>query len=94
MTLQRKTVHVRPGSELDCLLDQAAGDPLVVERDGKLYRLEPVDVAPNVPESSYDPERVRQALQATAGALRGVDIDALLADLRTEREQDSRGRPA
>ncbi|MDO8689863.1 MAG: helix-turn-helix domain-containing protein [Dehalococcoidia bacterium] len=42
----------------------------------------------------YDPERARQALARSAGALAGVDRQALLEDLRAEREQDSAGRPA
>jgi len=42
----------------------------------------------------YDPERARQALARSAGALVGKDSQALLEDLRAEREQDSSGRPA
>src|SRR5262245_45874917 len=44
--------------------------------------------------AGYDPERVRQALVASAGILRGVDVERLKADLAAQRVQDSAGRPA
>ena len=44
--------------------------------------------------AGYNPERVRQALRKSAGALADVDREELLADLREQREQNSRGRPA
>lgn len=44
--------------------------------------------------SGYDPDAARRAWQASAGVLREVNVEALLADLKAEREQDSPGRPA
>ena len=44
--------------------------------------------------ATYNPEQVRRALQASAGALAGVDRDALLDDLYAARSQESSGRPA
>lgn len=41
----------------------------------------------------YDPERVREALRRSAGALAGVDRDALLADIHGARQQASNARP-
>ena len=38
--------------------------------------------------ASYDPERMRQALRDSAGALAGVEREALLADLRAGRVKD------
>ncbi len=40
----------------------------------------------------YDPEQVRAALRESAGALKGVDREALLRDIHAAREQESRGR--
>jgi PHD/YefM family antitoxin component YafN of YafNO toxin-antitoxin module len=37
--------------------------------------------------ASYDPERAKAALQASAGALKGVDRDELLADIHDQRGQ-------
>jgi predicted nucleic acid-binding protein len=42
----------------------------------------------------YDPEKVRQGLKTSAGALKGVDIEALKKDIKNQRQQDSHGRPA
>jgi hypothetical protein len=42
----------------------------------------------------YDPEKVRESLRKSAGALKGVDIEALKQDIRDQRKQDSHGRPA
>lgn len=41
----------------------------------------------------YDPEQAREALRASAGALAGVDVEELTAELRAQREQASEGRP-
>lgn len=44
--------------------------------------------------AGYDPQRARQAIEASAGTLVGVDRHQLMADLRAQREQASYGRPA
>ena len=44
--------------------------------------------------AGYDPEKVKAALRESAGALTGVDREALLQDLHEARQQESRGRPA
>ena len=70
-------------------------EAVVVERAGVRYRLE-YEVSPAASElwTTYNPERVRRALQESAGALAGVDRDALLDDLYAARSQESSGRPA
>lgn len=57
-------------------------------------RHEPLLADPDNIWAGYDPQRVAEALKASAGALRGVDVDELLADLKEQRIQDSNGRPA
>lgn len=57
--------------------------------------------APHVPKladpddiwAGYDPERVRQGLAESAGALRDLERGAFLADLKEQGQQDSSGRP-
>jgi hypothetical protein len=44
--------------------------------------------------TAYDPEKVREGLRKSAGALKGVDIEALKRDIRDQRKQDSHGRPS
>jgi len=46
------------------------------------------------PAENYDPQKMRAAIHAAAGTMKGVDREELLADLRAERGQDSIGRPA
>ena len=71
------------------------GEKVLVEKDGMLFRLEPEETPQKLDIwANYDPEKVREALRKSAGALKGVDIDALKQDIRDQREQDSKGRPA
>lgn len=75
----------------------AENKPAVVEIAGNLYRLVPVDddiQMTDEPNASYDPQKMRDAIHAAAGTMKGVNREELLADLRAERGQDSIGRPA
>ena len=70
-------------------------EPVLIEREGQIYRLELEQTQP--PENiwtSYDPEIVRRGLMESAGALAGVDREALLRDIHGAREQASHGRLA
>jgi hypothetical protein len=91
MVTPTRTVVVAPDSEVGKLLEQADRAPLVIERNGARYR---VMREKDDPFAGYDPERALEALRRSAGALAGVDVEALKADLREQREQDSQGRPA
>ncbi len=62
-------------------LADAAGQPVIIAHNGVRYRIEPED-----PFAFYDPEKMREAIHATAGAWRGiVDAEKLKADLRAAR---------
>lgn len=70
-------------------------EPILVEREGLLYRLEPQEDRPDQDIwADYDPDQVRQALQHSAGALADIDREALLRELHEQRQQGSWGRPA
>ena len=86
-----RIVSVRPNSELDQLLESIRDEPVQLERAGFTYRLtkESEDLF-----AHHDVERARRALDRAFGSLKGVDVPALLKELRLEREQDSEGRPA
>ena len=47
---------------------------------------------PGEPWANYDPEQVKDALARSAGALTGIDRDALLRDIEEAREQETPGR--
>lgn len=82
-------VEVAAKSELDRLLERAAGRPLVLIKDGVRNRLQREEA---VAESrrAVDPERVPRVLEATAGSWRDVDVDRLIADSYRWREEGSR----
>ncbi len=49
MVAETKTIEVAPGSELDRVLDEAGGKPLVLVKDGVRYRLTPEDASASSP---------------------------------------------
>jgi len=67
-----------------------SGEKVVVEKDGVLFRVEPEEKPQDI-WAHYDPEQVREGLRKSAGALSGVDIEALKRDIREQQGQD---RPA
>jgi hypothetical protein len=71
------------------------GETVLVEKDGVLFRLESEET-PKKPDiwANYDPEKVREGLRKSAGALQGVDHEALKKDIHRLRQDDSRDRPA
>jgi hypothetical protein len=62
--------------------------PVIVERDGALYRLE--HQAPTDLWTNYDPDRVRQGIRQASGVLAGIDTQQLLADIHQQRGQRPR----
>lgn len=85
--------------ELARLLTEAQAENRLAEVEiaGNRYRLVPVDddiQTTDEPNANDDPQKMREAIHAAAGTIKGVNRDELLADLRAERGQDSIGRPA
>lgn len=93
------TIKVDSDSELSRKIrtSDVSGEALLVDTGDSVYTLrvqkrergDKQDIWAN-----YDPEKVRAALRASAGALSGVNVEQLKSDLRVERGQDSQGRPA
>lgn len=94
MASESKRIKVSPDSELARLLQQATLAPVILDKDGELYRLNHMEKEPQDIWAGYNPVKVREALKKSAGALAGVDRKQLLADIRAQRAQDSKGRPA
>jgi hypothetical protein len=42
----------------------------------------------------YDPKKAIEGIRKSRGALKGVDRDTLQREIREQRGQDSKGRPA
>jgi hypothetical protein len=43
---------------------------------------------------NYDPKKAIAGIRKSAGAIQGVDRDTLQREIREQRSQDSKGRPA
>lgn len=85
-----KIVKVPPGSELAQLLERVSAGPLLLEKNGELFRLDRMEKEPENIWEGYVPERVREAIAATAGSWSDLDTDALIDDLYHAREEGSR----
>jgi hypothetical protein len=44
--------------------------------------------------AKYDPKKAIEGIRKSAGAIQGVDRDTLQREIREQRGQDSKGRPA
>ncbi len=104
MVAQPLEIHVDPESETGKLLEQAGERPLRLVSGGREYRVEAVPgkgersmdgqgAERKDPFANSDLERSAAAWRATFGILKGIDIEALKADLKEQRGQDTPGRP-
>lgn len=78
---------VKAGSPLAQLIDEASLTPVLLEKDGILYRLAPEE---DDIRAGYDPEKVKKALAETAGLFADLDTEKLIADIYAARAQGSR----
>jgi hypothetical protein len=87
-TMVSKTTLIRVTTEtsLASLLAEAAKGPLLLERDGELFRLSREDDIAYQPDPTY----VRATLAATAGSWADLDIDKIIADIYEARRTGSR----
>ena len=89
MATETKVINVAPESELGRFLEEIGEAPVVLEKDGERYVLARED-AHDI-WADYDPEKVRQALLQSAGALADIDRESLLSDItRSARTEQSR----
>lgn len=88
MAKEPLTIAVDPASELARALAEADA-AVVLDSDGVRYTVAREDVF-----ARYDVQAVLRGLRLSRGALKGVDIEALLTDLAEQRSQDPARRPA
>ena len=79
-------IRVTSDTDLPRLLDDAARGPLLLERDGELFRLTREDDIAYEP----DPELVRRTLDETAGSWADLDVDTIIAEVYEARRTGSR----
>ena len=90
MAREPRKIKVEAGSELAKLLTEAAEAPLLLEKNGELYRLARMNNEKEDIWEGYDPEKVSQAIKATAGTWADLDTDKLIKDIYSGREEGSR----
>jgi hypothetical protein len=91
MAVDLKTVNVEPDGEVARILRFAADERILIDTSIARYR---VVRETDDPFQDYDPAAVQEALRQSAGAFAGLDIETFKAEIREERAQNSRGRPA
>ncbi len=85
-----KKIKVAADSELARLLTEAGDLPLLLEKNGAVYRLEPLERSCEDIFAGYDPEKVKKAIAATAGSWKDLDTEKLIAAIYWARKEGSR----
>lgn len=101
-----KTIPYEEVTKTSELLEQAADQPVVVEFEGRRFRViresEELVVrpTPNNPDrdaiwENYDPEKALAAMRSLFGYYKkhGIDAEEVKREIREERGQFSKGRP-
>ncbi len=86
MAITHKTVRVTEQTDLPELLDDAAKEPVILERGGERFRLSRADDL----FADYDPERVRDGLRRFAGTISPEEGERLKALVYRGREEGTR----
>ncbi|HEY7031291.1 MAG TPA: hypothetical protein VH482_08200 [Thermomicrobiales bacterium] len=88
MVATHKPIHVTDESDLVQLLDRAVAEPVLLERDGVLYRLSLAD--PDDLWAGYDPERMRATVMRMAGSISEEEGERIKALIYRGREEGTR----
>ncbi len=91
MSKEMKRIRVTPDGELARVLTEAAVAPVLIERDGELYRLNRVgkDGSEDI-FAQYDPLASVAGIRAAAGSWEDVDMEAFNAYIHARRRTSSR----
>lgn len=81
-----KTIRVTAETGLPELLDNAAREPIILERGGERFRLSRDEHIVYEP----DPDYVRATLEATLGSWADLDTDEIIREISEAREVGSR----
>ena len=88
MAAEREPIPVPSGSDLARLLDEAAGEPIRLQKDGTTYRLA-LETSEDI-WAGYDAQEVLEALEETAGSWTDSAADAVIAAIYRARDEGSR----
>ena len=87
MAKEPLTITIDPDSELGRALDQTAGEPIVLLRNGTRFR---VIRDPDDPWAHYDPAKLRAGLKNVAGLLSPEEGDRIIETIYRGREEGTR----
>ena len=87
MAKEPRTITIDPDSELGRALDQSAGEPVLLLRNGTRFRVtrDPDDLWTN-----YDPESVLEGLHEIAGTLSPAEGERMKDIIYRGREEGTR----
>ena len=87
MVKEPLTITIDPDSELGRALDQTAGEPIVLLRNGTRFR---VTLDADDPWANYDPESVLEGLHEIAGTLSAEEGERMKELIYRGREEGTR----
>jgi hypothetical protein len=87
MNTHPKLITVDDETMLSAILDEAASNPVRLERDGVVFRLVREDADP---WTGYDPEHVRAGLRSFAGTITPEEAERMKALIYRAREEGTR----
>jgi hypothetical protein len=88
MNTEGKRIRIDPDSELARLLEEADETPVLLEKNGEVYRLVKEENLPRKKSTLSDEDY--KAFLSSAGSWADVDIDTFLKDIYESRERSSR----
>ncbi len=84
-----KRIRVPEGSELSKLLTEAAARPILLEKNGELFRLERIEKEDKKP-SPEEVTRSREGILKAAGSWKDIDTEAFKAYIYGRRRTANR----
>jgi hypothetical protein len=84
-----KKVKITAASDLEKLLSDAAARPIVLEKNGELYRLERMETEDKAP-SPEEVARSRDGILKAAGSWKAIDTEAFKAYISDRRHTANR----
>jgi hypothetical protein len=92
MASTTETLKVTDHSEIGPLLSDADEGPVLLEKDGVVYRLNRVGRTDAKQDlwAAYDQERLLRTLDEVAGSWADLDTDRMIRDVYEARERGSR----
>ena len=90
MAKEAKRIRITDDTTLTHVLAEAAAAPLLLEKDGELYRLDRVREDAEDIFADYDPQAALAGMHAAAGTWKDIDVEAFKARLYRAREEGTR----